>query len=127
MSEFGETLARAFLELQNENPDDKVYDSNDKSFRKWKLVLDNTVKPNIVLAAAIVQVCYFNNISVQALIEDIIGQQLPINTDWPLRNDDNGDKEYFYDSDSEADADALKSVGWGTSEDYGDYGDDSRL
>jgi hypothetical protein len=27
-------------------------------------------------------------------------------------------------SDSEADADALASIGWGTDEDYGDFGDD---
>lgn len=42
-----------------------------------------------------------------------------------LMEEDNGYNEGdSFLSDAEADADALASVGWGTDEDYGDFGDD---
>lgn len=44
-----------------------------------------------------------------------------------LQNDEVEVRDYWNDvaSDAEADADVLASAGWGTDEDYGDYGGDS--
>jgi predicted nucleic acid-binding Zn-ribbon protein len=38
---------------------------------------------------------------------------------------DGDDEQDQFNSDAEADADVLRSAGWGTDEDYGYYGDDS--
>lgn len=55
-----------------------------------------------------------------------------IRAEWDNRDPDNADPEGDYPEDQyrndvEADADVFTSIGWGTDEDYGYYGDDGDM